>query len=277
MGSAASIHPSAVVEAGAQLGASVRIGPFCYVGPDVVLGDGVELMSHVTVIGATTLGEGTKVYPQAVLGGSPQNRGHKGGRTTLTIGRNCTIREFVTMHTGTDTSRGATEVGDNCFFLAYSHVAHDCQVGDNVTMTNGATLGGHCELGNNVSIGGLSAVHQFVRIGDNAFLAGGSMLIGDLIPFGMAMGNRAELRGFNVVGMKRSGMARSEIMTMRQAYRMIFDPARPMSENLDTARETFAASAPVMKIIDFLTARGRRPFCVPPLDRGGSDEADDEV
>lgn len=264
-----------MVEDGAALGEGVFVGPLCHVGPEVTLDAGVQLKSHVTVMGATRIGAGTVVYPQAVLGAPPQNHRHRGGRTTLTVGANCTIREFVTMHTGTDGARGATVVGDNGFFLAYSHVAHDCIIGNNVTLTNGATIGGHCEIGDNVGVGGLSAVHQFVRVGDNAFLAGGSMIVGDVIPFAIAMGNRAKLRGLNVVGLKRSGMSRAEIHVLRRAYRMIFDPARPMAENLEQARAEFAGSPQAMKIVDFLSVREKRHFCVPPLRRSGDDADDD--
>ncbi|MGB3388833.1 MAG: acyl-ACP--UDP-N-acetylglucosamine O-acyltransferase [Pseudaminobacter sp.] len=270
------IHPSAVVETGASIGAGVHIGPFCHIGSDAVIGDGVRLVGHVTVIGATTLGANTIVYPQAVLGGPPQNQSHKGGRTTLTIGANCTIREFVTMHIGTDDARGATTVGDNCNFLAYSHVAHDCIVGNNVTLTNGATLGGHCELGDNVGIGGLSAVHQFVRIGQGAFLAGGSMLVGDLIPYAIAMGNRAKLRGLNVVGLRRSGLSKAEIMTLRRAYLKIFDHACPVSENIEIVRTEFSGSPQALKMVDFIAAHGKRHYTVPPLKGAVDDDADDQ-
>ncbi|MBZ0162410.1 MAG: acyl-ACP--UDP-N-acetylglucosamine O-acyltransferase [Notoacmeibacter sp.] len=272
------IHPSAVIEEGAVIGEGVRIGPFCHVGPEAVLRDGVELMSHVTVDGATTIGEGTRVFPHAVLGCEPQNHKHKGGRTTLEIGRNNIIREGVTMHRGTDTARGRTTVGDNCHMLAYSHVAHDCVVGNNVTLTYGAVLGGHCEIGDHANVGGLTAIHQFVRIGHHAFLGGCSAVTGDVIPFGIAVGNRARLHGFNIVGMRRSGMPRQEIQTMRQAYRMIFDPARPVSENLDLVREAFPDQKNVADIADFLQTRGKRQFCVPALeDRGQDDDgAEDE-
>lgn len=270
------IHPSAIIEAGASIGDGAHVGPFCHVSGDAVIGDGVRLVGHVTVMGATTIGTNTTVYPQVVLGGPPQNQSHKGGRTTLTIGANCTIREFVTMHIGTDNARGATTVGDNCNFLAYSHVAHDCAVGNNVTLTNGATLGGHCEVGDNVGIGGLSAVHQFVRIGEGAFLAGGSMLVGDLIPYAIAMGNRAKLRGLNLVGLRRSGMSKAEIMTLRRAYKTIFDPARPVSENIEFARTEFADSPRAMNIVDFIGARGKRHYAVPPLKGAVDDDADDQ-
>lgn len=277
MAAEAFVHPSAVVEPGARLGIGVRIGPFCHVGADVVLDDNVELLSHVSIMGATSVGEGTKIFPMAILGAPPQNARHKGGRTTLTVGRNCTIREGVTMHAGTDTSRGATEVGDNGNFLAYAHIAHDCVVGRNVTFANGATLGGHCEIGDNVSIGGLTAVHQFVRIGNNAFIGGCSAVVGDVIPFAIASGNRAKLRGLNIVGLKRSGMPRSEIHVLRRAYRAIFDPSRTVGENIETAKAEFASSPLAMTIIDFLTSRGKRHFAVPPLGRGVDDDDDGDA
>lgn len=269
------IHPSAIVEKGAQLGEGARVGAFSIVGADVELGDRVELMNHVTVMGATTIGPDCKVFPQAVLGAPPQNTRHKGGRTTLTIGRNTTIREGVTMHTGTDGSRGATVVGANGNFLAYTHIAHDCIVGDNCTFANVATLAGHVEVGNNVIMGGLSAVHQFVRIGDNAFIGGMAGVEGDVIPFGMVEGNRASLRGFNIVGLKRSGVARAEIYRIRAAYRMLFDEASPVSANVERVRVEFSDSPMVMKIVDFITSRGKRHFTVPA--RGaGHDTVDDE-
>jgi UDP-N-acetylglucosamine acyltransferase len=203
MASSIFIHPSAVVEKGAQLGEGVHIGPFCQIGGDVELGDNVNLVGGVTILGATTIGAGTVVYPQAVLGAPPQNNKHRGGRTTLTIGRNCVIRESATMHTGSDTGHGTTSVGDNCMFMAYTHVAHDCVVGNNVTFANNASLSGHCEVGDYVIISGMTAVHQFVRIGHHAFLGGMSAIVGDVIPFGMAVGNRAKLRLLRIAGGRR--------------------------------------------------------------------------
>ena len=268
------IHPLALVEPGAELGDGVRIGPFCHVGAEVRLGDGVELASHVSVTGATTVGAGTRIYPQAALGGPPQNVSHKGGRTTLTIGKNCTIRECVTMNAGTDNSRGETVVGDNGVFFAYCHIAHDCIVGNNVTFANNATLAGHCEIGNNVIIGGLTAVHQFSRVGDNAFLSGCSAVPGDVIPFGIARGNMAKLRGLNVIGMRRSGLPKAEIHAARRAYRAVFDRTRPVAENLAAAAVEFSGSATAMKIIEFLSTRQKRYFLTPSLDDDGDDQAD---
>jgi UDP-N-acetylglucosamine acyltransferase len=272
------IHPSSVVEEGAKLGEGVRIGPFCHISAESIISDRVELVSHVSVMGATTIGAGTKVYPMATLGAPPQNTKHKGGRTTLVIGENCTLREGVTMHVGTDSSRGETTVGDNGNFLAYAHIAHDCVVGKNATFANGATLGGHCEIGDNVYIGGLTAVHQFVRVGDNAFIGGCSAVVGDIIPYAIAAGNRAKLRGLNIIGLKRSGLPRSEIYLLRKVYRSIFDRSRSVAENIELARAEFASSPAAAKMIDFIASDGKRHYAMPPLKGGGDDDSgDDEV
>ncbi len=275
MHSATTIHPLALVEKGAELGAGVVVGPFCHIEAGARIGDRVELTSHVVVHTGVTLGEGAKVSSMAVLGAPPQNTKHKGGPTTLVIGRNCTIREGVTMHRGTDTSRGETIVGENGNFLAYSHIAHDCIVGANVTMANVATLGGHVEVGDNVIIGGLAAVHQMTRIGHHAFIGGCSAVVGDVIPYGMAMGNHAHLRGLNVIGMKRSGVSRDDIRALRRAYKTVFNPARPMSEGLVEAERDFGSLPVVRDMLDFIKVRGKRHFAVPPL-RGSGADSDDE-
>jgi UDP-N-acetylglucosamine acyltransferase len=194
----------------------------------------------------------------------------------LVIGEHCTIREGVTMNVGTDSSRGETTIGDNGHFLAYAHIAHDCVLGKNVTFANQATLGGHCEIGDNVYIGGLTAVHQFVRIGDNAFLAGCSAIVGDVIPYAIAAGDRAKLRGLNIIGLKRAGLPRSEIHLLRKAYRMVFDRSRTMAENIEFAKAEFASSTTAMKIIDFIASRGKRQYTLPPFKAGDGDDADDE-
>ncbi len=270
------IHASAVIAEGAIIGDGCSIGPFCSVGPDVVLGNNVELVSHVAVDGATTIGDGCKVFPHAALGYAPQSFGHKGGRTTLSIGKNTTIRESVTIHLGADFSRGATTVGDNCFLMAYSHIAHDCSVGNNVTMANGVALAGHCEIGDFVTIGGLTAVLQFVRVGHHAFLAGMSGVSGDVIPYGLAQGNLADLRGLNVVGMRRNGMTKSDIRSARQAYTMLFNREHPITENVEKARAEFAGQPIAMDIVDFVGARGKRYFAMPPVRGAAADGQGDD-
>lgn len=270
------IHALAVIEPGAQIGEGAEIGPFCHIGPEAVIGDRVRMVSHVTVLGATTIGADCRISPNAVLGGPPQSMRHKGGRTTLTIGENCEIREGVTFNVGTDSSRGATTVGSNGFFMAQAHVAHDCIVGDNVTMANCAALGGHSEIGDFVTMGGLAAVHQFVRVGHHAFVGGYAAVVGDVIPYGMAVGNRAKLRGLNVIGIKRSGVSRAELLDMRAAYRMLFSPERTLAESIPLAVAKYGQSPAVADILSFLQARGKRFFTVPVLDGRGPEDDDAE-
>lgn len=266
------IHPAAVVEPDAELGAGVHIGPFCHIGPEAVIGDRVNMVSHVTVLGATTIGAECRIFPNAVLGGAPQSVRHKGGRTTLSVGANCLIREGVTFNVGTDSSTGATAIGSNGYFMAQSHVAHDCVIGDNVTMANGAVLGGHCEVGDFVTFGGLSAVHQFVRIGHHAFIGGLSGVERDVIPYGMVTGDRAKLRGLNVIGIKRSGYSRADLLALRAAYKLLFSSGRPLSDMIPLAAEQYAGSAAVADLLSFLQVSGKRHFTMP-ADRGvGVDE-----
>jgi UDP-N-acetylglucosamine acyltransferase len=268
------IHPLALVEPGAQLGEGVVVGPFCHVGAEVVIGDRTQLVSHVSITGATSLGADCTVWPQAVLGAPPQNKAHKGGRTTLTIGRNCTIREGVTMHLGTDVSRGKTTVGDNGYFLAFSHVGHDCDVGNNVTLANSVALGGHVEVGDFVTIGGVSAVHQFSRIGHHAFIAGLTGVTGDVIPYALASGARSKLHGLNLIGMKRSGVARADIHAARRAYKRLFEAETPLAENLATLVAEGGHGPAVADIIAFLQHRGKRHY-VSAANRGQAGDDND--
>ncbi|PRD42249.1 acyl-[acyl-carrier-protein]--UDP-N-acetylglucosamine O-acyltransferase [Phyllobacterium phragmitis] len=257
------IHPTALVEKGAELGKGVSVGPFCHVEAGAVLGDNVQLMSHVVVTDATTLGAGSKVYPHAILGCDPQNGKHRGGPTTITVGRNCTIREGVTMHRGSDSSRGHTSVGDDCTFLAYAHVAHDSDVGNHVTFSNNVMIGGHCVIGDHAIIGGGAGVHQFCRVGHHAFVGGLAALVHDLIPYGMAVGVQAHLGGLNIVGMKRSGMARPEIHNIRRATRMLFDRTKPIRERADDVLQAMPDSVAVADLISFITIDTKRAYCTP--------------
>ncbi|RCS24337.1 acyl-[acyl-carrier-protein]--UDP-N-acetylglucosamine O-acyltransferase [Phyllobacterium salinisoli] len=270
------IHPTALVEKGAELGTGVSVGPFCHVEAGAVIGDDVTLMSHVVITDATTLGTGSKVYPHAILGCDPQNGKHKGGPTTLTVGRNCTIREGVTMHRGSDSSRGHTSVGDNCTFLAYAHVAHDSDVGNYVTFSNNVMIGGHCFIGDHVIIGGGAGVHQFCRVGHHAFVGGLAALVHDLIPYGMAIGVQAHLGGLNIVGMKRSGMTRPEIHNVRRASRMLFDRTKPVRERADDVLQAMPDSPAVADLISFITVDTKRAYCTPLIDTADHGGRDDE-
>ena len=264
----ASVHASAVLEPGARLGAGVKIGPFCTVGSGVMLGDGVELVSHVVVAGATIIGDRTRIFPFASIGHQPQDLKYKGEPSTLSIGADCLIREGVTMNPGTEGGGMVTTVGDRCAFLANSHVGHDCRVGNDVIFSNNVMLAGHCTVGDFAIIGGGAAVIQFARVGAHSFLGGMSALENDLIPFGMALGNRAHLSGLNIVGLQRRGFAREEIHTLRRAYRLLFADEGTLKERVDDVAQEFAAHAGVQEIVAFIRQGGRRSLCTP---REGAD------
>jgi UDP-N-acetylglucosamine acyltransferase len=258
---AAEIHPLAVVAPGARLGESVRIGPFCTVGADVTLADGVVLQSHVNVDGVTEIGARTLVHPFASIGGPPQDISYKGEPTRVVVGADCIIRENVTINRGTPKS-GLTQVGDRCYMMACSHVAHDCRVGNNVIFANGATLGGHCKVGDFVFLGGLCGVHQYSRIGDFAMVGGLTGVKDDIIPYGMAFGANGvsgELIGLNVVGMKRRGLSRDDLRVIRACYEMLFYGPGVFAERFAAASAAFAGHPAAGRLIAFIEAGEKRP------------------
>lgn len=259
----ARIHPSAVVEDGAILGENVSIGPFCHVGPRAVLKDGVELVSHAVVSGRTEVGKGSRIFPMAVIGGVSQSLHEAGEDSTLTIGDNCVIREGVTMNTGTVGGGGKTVVGDNCLFLANSHVAHDCILGSHIIMSNNVMLAGHVHVADRAILGGGAAVHQFTRIGRQAFIGGLSAVNYDVIPYGMLNGNPGILGGLNVVGMTRAGMERATIHIVRRAFKDIFEGEDNVRANAAAVREKYLECPEAMEIIDFICAESDRAISSP--------------
>ena len=259
----AKIHPTAIVEPGASIGADVAIGPYCCVGADVKLGARVQLHSHIVVAGRTEIGEDTRVFPFASIGHPPQDLKYKGEPSTLVIGRDNVIREHVTMNPGTEGGGMVTRIGDGCLFMVGSHVAHDCNIGDHVIMANNATLGGHVEIGDFAILGGLSAVHQFVRIGRHAMIGGMSGVEQDVIPYGSVMGDRARLSGLNIVGLKRRGFSRENIHALRTAYRLLFAQEGAFAERLDDVVEMFESNETVMEIVSFMRAASSRGVCQP--------------
>ncbi|APF37494.1 acyl-ACP--UDP-N-acetylglucosamine O-acyltransferase [Chelatococcus daeguensis] len=257
------IHPTAIVEEGARLGEGVRIGPYCHVGPQVSLGDGCELVSHAVVAGRTRIGPRTRIFPFASIGHQPQDLKYRGEPSTLEIGSDCIIREGVTLNPGTEGGGMKTVIGDRCAFLANSHVGHDCHVGSNVILSNNVMLAGHVTVGNYVIIGGGAAVIQFARVGAHAFVGGMSGLENDLIPYGMAMGNRAYLSGLNIVGMQRRGFSRDDIHTVRRAYRLLFADEGSLRERVEDVAAEFQNHAVVHEILDFIREGGKRSICTP--------------
>jgi len=256
------IHPNAVIEEGAQIGQGVEIGPFCHIGANVILADRVQLKSHVVVSGKTRVGEDTVIFPFACIGEIPQDLKFKGEETELEIGARNRIREHVTMNTGTEGGGGVTRVGDDGLFMAGCHVAHDAQVGDRVIIVNNAALAGHCVIEDDVIIGGLSGVHQWVRIGQGAIIGAVTMVTNDVIPYGLVQAPRGQLDGLNLVGLKRRGVARSDITALRAAIQMLAqgegtfqDRARRLGEETE--------SDYVRQIVDFVTAASDRSFLTP--------------
>lgn len=259
------IHPTAIVDKSAELGDGVEVGPYCIVGPNVKLGARTKLIAQVYIERETTLGEDTTVHPFATLGTPPQDTSYKGEPTKLIVGARSIIREHVSMHRGTMRGRGETLVGDDGFFMAQTHVAHDCIVGNNVILAQGATLGGHVRVGDHVIMGGLSAVHQNGRIGNHAFIGGLAAVVADVIPYGSVFGNHAQLAGLNVVGLKRRGFTRDAIHDLRAAYRLLFAEEGTFQERLDDVAELYAHVAEVREIVTFIRADAQRALCMPKI------------
>jgi UDP-N-acetylglucosamine acyltransferase len=259
----AHIHPTAIIEPGAKLANTVSIGPYSHVGEEVELGDGVTLHAHAVVVGRTTVGAGTRIFPFASIGHEPQDLKYAGEKSRLVIGRNNTIREHVTMNPGTAGGGMVTSIGDGCLFMVGVHVAHDCRIGNNVVMANNATLGGHVVVSDNAVLGGLSAVHQFVRIGQHAMIGGMSGVERDVIPYGSVMGDRARLSGLNIIGMQRRGFSREEIQALRNAFQILFGEAGTLAERVDEIRVKFSEAQAVQDIVDFIRADSSRALCQP--------------
>jgi UDP-N-acetylglucosamine acyltransferase len=256
------IHPSAIVEPGAQIGTGCRIGPFCVIGAEVSLGAGVTVKSHAVVTGWTEVGEGSTIWPFATVGEVPQDLKFKGEHTRLVVGARCRIREGATLNIGTEGGGGVTRVGDDCLIMTGAHVGHDAQIGNRVILVNNVAIAGHCVLGDDVIVGGLSGVHQFVRIGRGAIIGAVTMVTNDVLPYGLVQGPRGELDGLNLVGLKRRGVERAEIMALRAAYQMLaqgegtfLDRARRLSEETDSRH--------VREITDFVLSNSDRSFLTP--------------
>jgi len=253
----------AAVDPKARLGEGVEVGPFAVIGPNVTLGRNVKVHSHAVITGETEIGDGCEIYPFAVLGAPPQDKKYRGEDSRLVVGAHTTIREHVTMNGGTEGGGHVTRVGSHCLVLAGAHVAHDCLIGDHVILVNSATLAGHVTIGDHAILGGLSAVHQWVRIGAYAFVGGMSGVENDVIPFGMAIGNRAHLAGLNIVGLKRHGFEREQIHSLRKAYRLLFSQEGTLQERLEDVEKMFQGDAAVGRVIEFMRANTDRAFCVP--------------
>ncbi len=255
---AATVHPTAIVEPGAQLGTAVEIGPWCHVGPAVVIEDGARLVSHVVVDGDTRIGEEALLYPFCTVGLAPQDLKYRNEPTQCEIGARTQIREHCTIHRGTVTGTGVTRVGADCLLMAVVHVAHDCDIGDGVVIANNVVMGGHVTIGANAVIGGAAALHQFVRIGRGAMVGGVSGVEADVIPFGSVIGNRARLSGLNVIGLRRRGADRAGLHRLRAAMRLLFGADGVFSARLAAVRNAYGDDPMVAEVLAFIDAPSKR-------------------
>ena len=258
----ATVHASAVVEAGAVIGPRANVGPFSLIGSEVTLGAGVTVKSHAVVTGETEIGDETVIFPGAVVGEIPQDLKYKGEKTQLIVGKRNRIREGVTMNTGTAGGVGVTRVGNDCLFMTGSHVAHDVQVGNRVIVANQGAIAGHCVIEDDVIIGGLSGIHQWVRVGKGAIIGAVTMVTNDVIPYGLVQAPRGQLEGLNLVGLKRKGVSREDIMALRAGFQTLAqgegtfqDRARRLSDE--------TSSTYVRDIVEFILGASDRSYLTP--------------
>jgi len=246
------IHNTSIVDPKAKIPKSAKIGPFCIIGPDVDIGENVSLISNVSITGRTIIGDNTKIFPFAVLGQDPQHANYKGEPTSLIIGKNNIIRESVTMHPGTKDGNMKTIIGDDCFFMAGSHVAHDCHVFNNVILTNSVALGGHVTVEEFAIIGGLSGIHQYVRIGKHSMVGGCSGVDNDVIPYGSVKGNRARLTGLNIIGLRRRGFDATTIKSIQNIYRILFQKKHNNTQAISIIEAEVEATKERDEILSFI-------------------------
>ena len=256
------IDKTAVVDKKAKIHSSAKIGPFTVIGPDVEIDENVIVHSHVNISGKTKIGKGNVFFPFSSIGNDPQDLKYNNEETKLVIGNNNKIREYVTIHPGTEGGGGITKIGDSCLFMISSHVAHDCNVGNNVIIANNVPLGGHVNIEDNVVIGGNSAVQQFTRIGKMAMIGGMTGVLHDVIPYGLSIGNRNYLQGLNLIGLRRAKFENKDIIGLTEAYKEIF-ATKNLTENLSKLNGEFKENTLVKDIIEFITKDKKRSICTP--------------
>jgi len=256
------IHKTAIIDPKAKISSNVKIGPYTIIGSNVEIGEGSEIQSHVSIIGNTKIGINNKIYSFASIGNDPQDLKYMGEQTKLEIGNNNKIREYVTINPGTLGGGGLTKIGNNCLFMVSAHIAHDCFVGNNVILANNVPLGGHAEIEDDVIIGGNSAVQQYTRVGRSAMIGGMCGVVRDIIPYGIAHGNRSILQGLNLIGLRRKNIPNSEIMTLSDAYNELFKNEN-LTQNLKNLSADLKKNKLVLEVVTFLEKDKKRPICSP--------------
>ena len=256
------IHKTAIINSNAKISSNVKIGPYSIIGPHVEIDDDVEIQSHVNISGHTIIGRNNKIYPMASIGSDPQDLKYKGEKTTLMIGANNTIREHVTINTGTIQGGGITKVGSNNLIMIGAHIAHDCIIGDNIVMANNSAIAGHAEIEDFVIIGAKCGIQQFTRIGKMAMIGGMTAVSRDVIPYGLSTGNRNFLNGINIIGLRRDKVENKEIIGLTEAYKEIFK-SKSLSENLNKMNGKFKDNSLVRDVLEFINKDKKRPICTP--------------
>ena len=256
------IHKTAIIDSKAKISTNVEIGPYATIGPNVEIGENTLIQSHVNIAGNTTIGKGNKLYSFASIGSDPQDLKYKGEETTLLIGDNNTIREHVTINTGTVQGGGLTKIGNNNLIMIGAHIAHDCIIGNNIVMANNTAIAGHAEIEDFVIIGAKCGVQQFTRIGKRAMIGGMTGVLRDVIPYGLSTGNRNYLNGINVVGLRRDKVSNKDILGLTDAYKEIFK-TEVLSENLKNLNGKYTDNPLVKDVLDFINKDKKRPICTP--------------
>jgi UDP-N-acetylglucosamine acyltransferase len=256
------IHKTAIIDPKAKISKNVQIGPYTIIGPDVEIAENNIIQSHVNIVGKTIIGKGNKFHPFASVGSDPQDLKYKSEKTTLIIGQDNTIREHVTINTGTVQGGGLTKIGNNNLIMIGAHIAHDCIIGNNIVMANNTAIAGHAEIEDFVIIGAKCGVQQFTRIGKRAMIGGMTGVLRDVIPYGLSTGNRNYLNGINVVGLRRDKVSNKDILGLTDAYKEIFK-TEVLSENLKNLNGKYTDNPLVKDVLDFINKDKKRPICTP--------------
>ena len=256
------IHKTAIIDSNAKISSNVEIGPYTIIGPHVEIDDDVVIQSHVNITGHTIIGKNNRIYPMASVGSDPQDLKYKSEKTTLMIGDNNTIREHVTINTGTIQGGGITKVGNNNLIMIGAHIAHDCIIGNNIVMANNSAAAGHAQIEDFVIIGAKCGIQQFTRIGKMAMIGGMTGVSRDVIPYGLSTGNRNFLDGINVIGLRRDKVQNKEIIGLTEAYKEIFK-SKNLSENLSKLNGKFKDNVLVKEVLEFINKDKKRPICTP--------------
>ena len=258
------IHHTAIINKKSKISETVEIGPYCIIGPDVELGPNTKLHSHVNIVGNTKFGKNNEIFPFTSIGTEPQDLKYEGEKNSIIIGDNNKFREYVNINPGTSHGGTVTKIGNNNLLMVYSHVAHDCDIGNNIVLANNVQVGGHVSIHDNAIIGGSCAIHQFSRIGELAMVGGMTGVLSDVIPFGLSLGNRNNLAGLNIIGLRRAKISNNDIKIMQKFYDLVFKNQNFRS-NIDNLESEIKENKYVKIIIDFINSDKKRPISLPKI------------